>query len=124
MKRFLISESEKNEILNQHDNFKSILQKKLNLKSNSIQLVEQIQKLTGDDLIKSAKKSCTKLQSGSLVNYKNSKLAIKITAPNDGPIDASTNKPKYLTGDVLIYTSDLNNRGELIYYVYNKNKII
>lgn len=123
MNRFLISESEKNEILSQHNNFKSILQKKLNLKNNSIQLVEQIQKLTGDDLIKTAKKSCTKLQSGSLVNYKNSKLAIKITAPNNGPIDASTNKPKYLTDDVLIYTSDLNNRGELIYYVYNKNKI-
>jgi hypothetical protein len=120
MKKFVISESEKSEILKKHNDFKSILQENLKTKNNGV-LVEQIQKLSGDDLIKAAKKSCTKLQSASTVNFKNGKLALKLTATIDGPMDAATNKPKYVTGNVIIYTSDLNSRGELIYHVYDGN---
>jgi hypothetical protein len=123
MKKLLISESEKNEILNKHNNFKLILQERKDLKNKGVVLSEQISRLSGDDLIRAAKKSCTKLQSGTFVNYKTGKLGIKLTATSDGPMDAATNKPKYLTGDVVIYTSDLNKNNELIYYVYDKNKI-
>jgi hypothetical protein len=103
MKKFIVSESEKNQILKQHKDYKFILENKLEEK---IFISEQIAAPTGNDLITKAKSVCPTLKNGSFVKVSENR-AIKITATKDGSISAVTNKPKYVTGDVLIYKNDM-----------------
>ena len=103
MKKFIVSESEKNEILKQHKDYKFILENKLEEK---IFISEQIAAPTGNDLITKAKSVCPSLKNGSFVKVGGNR-AIKITATKDGSISAVTNKPKYVTGDVLVYKNDM-----------------
>jgi len=103
MKKFIVSESEKNEILKQHKDYKFILENKLEEK---IFLSEQLAAPTGNDLITKAKSVCPTLKNGSFVKVGGNR-AIKITATKDGSLSAVTNKPKYVTGDVLVYKNDM-----------------
>jgi hypothetical protein len=107
MKKFIITESEKNEILNQHNKFKSILKNKL---------TEQISPLTGRELINKAKEVCPSLKRlGSFVTS-NGKRAIKVVADKDGSMNAASNQPKYVVGDILIYNDNMT------YDVYDGTK--
>lgn len=103
MKKFLISETEKKEILDKHKSFKLVLENKFKQK---LVLSEQITAPTGNELIQKAKNVCPTLKNGVFVKIKGNR-AIKITAAKDGSLSAVNNQPKYVVGDVLIYKSDM-----------------
>ena len=126
MKRIILQESEKTEILNQHDRFKTILKETLDKKNKGldidISLLEQtqgpIQPPTGDALIRKAQQVCNTLKSGKLFKLNNGGvLALNVKASVDGPMDSTTNKPKYVAGDVLIYQNNMT------YDVYDGVKV-
>jgi hypothetical protein len=125
MKRIILLESEKTEILNQHDRFKTILKETLDKKNKGldidISLLEQtqgpIQPPTGDALIRKAQQVCNTLKSGKLFKLNNGTLALNVKASVDGPMDSTTSKPKYVAGDVLIYQNNMN------YDVYDGVKV-
>jgi hypothetical protein len=125
MKRIILQESEKTEILNQHDRFKTILKETLDKKNKGldidISLLEQtqgpIQPPTGDALIRKAQQVCNTLKSGKLFKLNNGTLALNVKASVDGPMDSTTSKPKYVAGDVLIYQNNMN------YDVYDGVKV-
>lgn len=121
MKRIILKESDKLEILNQHNNFKSILKETLDLKNKGLyvsnSLMEQIELPTGDELIRKAKQVCTSLKNGGPMRLNDGTLALNVKAPVDGPINITTGQPKYLTGDILIYKSNMS------YDVYDGTKV-
>lgn len=98
MKKIVFNDSEKNNILEQHNKFKNILKEKLENAKKGLVIEQSVP--TGDELIKKAQKVCTKFNSGTFVKLSNGKLAIKVTAIND-------NLPKYKTGDILVVKSDM-----------------
>ncbi|NBO23199.1 hypothetical protein EBU94_07680, partial [bacterium] len=110
MKKFLVSESEKKQILNQHSDYKKIL-KKLSVKKT---ISEQIEAPTGDELLTKAIKVCSGLSGGKIGKLRGGNNAIKVIASKDGP-QAQTGQPKYVVGDILAYKSDMT------YDVYDKN---
>ena len=125
MKRIILQESEKTEILNQHNRFKNILKETLDKKNKGLDiddsLLEQtqgpIQPPTGDALIRKAQQVCNTLKSGKLFKLNNGTLALNVKASVDGPMDSTTSKPKYVAGDVLIYQNNMN------YDVYDGVKV-
>lgn len=126
MKRIVLQESEKTEILNQHNRFKNILKETLDKKNKGLgiddSLLEQtqgpIQPPTGDALIRKAQQVCNTLKSGKLFKLNNGGvLALNVKASVDGPMDSTTNKPKYVAGDVLIYQNNMT------YDVYDGVKV-
>ena len=126
MKRIILQESEKTEILNQHNRFKTILKETLDKKNKGLDidnsLLEQtqgpIQPPTGDALIRKAQQVCNTLKSGKLFKLNNGGvLALNVKASVDGPMDSTTNKPKYVAGDVLIYQNNMT------YDVYDGVKV-
>jgi hypothetical protein len=125
MKRIVLQESEKTEILNQHNRFKNILKETLDKKNKGLgiddSLLEQtqdpIQPPTGDALIRKAQQVCNTLKSGKLFKLNNGTLALNVKASVDGPMDSTTSKPKYVAGDVLIYQNNMN------YDVYDGVKV-
>ena len=126
MKRIVLQESEKTEILNQHNRFKNILKETLDKKNKGLgiddSLLEQtqgpIEPPTGDALIRKAQQVCNTLKSGRLFKLTNGgALALNVKASVDGPVDSTTNKPKYVAGDVLIYQNNMT------YDVYDGVKV-
>ena len=126
MKRIILQESEKTEILNQHNRFKTILKETLDKKNKGLDidnsLLEQtqgsIEPPTGDALIRKAQQVCNTLKSGKLIKLNNGGvLALNVKASVDGPMDSTTSKPKYVAGDVLIYQNNMN------YDVYDGVKV-
>jgi hypothetical protein len=126
MKRIVLQESEKTEILNQHNRFKNILKETLDKKNKGLDiddsLLEQtqgpIEPPTGDALIRKAQQVCNTLKSGRLFKLTNGgALALNVKASVDGPMDSTTNKPKYVAGDVLIYQNNMT------YDVYDGVKV-
>ena len=126
MKRIVLQESEKTEILNQHNRFKNILKETLDKKNKGLDiddsLLEQtqgpIEPPTGDALIRRAQQVCNTLKSGRLFKLTNGgALALNVKASVDGPMDSTTNKPKYVAGDVLIYQNNMT------YDVYDGVKV-
>lgn len=125
MKRIVLQESEKTEILNQHNRFKNILKETLDKKNKGLgiddSLLEQtqdpMQPPTGDALIRKAQQVCNTLKSGKLFKLTNGTLALNVKASVDGPMDSTTSKPKYVAGDVLIYQNNMN------YDVYDGVKV-
>ena len=98
MKKIVFNDSEKKNILEQHNKFKNILKEKLENSKKGLVIEQSVP--TGDELIKKAQKVCSKFTSGTFVKLSNGKLAIKVTAINDNP-------PKYMTGDILVVKSDM-----------------
>lgn len=98
MKNFEINNSEKKNILEQHNKFKNILKERLENTKKGLVLEQVVS--TGDELIKKAQKVCSKFTSGTFVKLTNGNLAIKVTVINDNP-------PKYMTGDILVVKSDM-----------------
>jgi predicted metalloprotease with PDZ domain len=92
MKKFLISETEKKEILDKHKSFKLVLENKFKQK---LVLSEQLTSPTGNELIQKAKNVCPTLKNGVFVKIKGNR-AIKITAAKDGSLSAVNNQPKYV----------------------------
>jgi hypothetical protein len=113
MKKFILKESEKEEILKKHLEFKNILDRKKNLVS------EQSQKLTGDALIEKAIEVCDKLKSGTIKPLKGkddkgnmvNEKCIKLVATSD-------NLPKYLKDDILVFKNNMT------YDVYDGKKAV
>jgi hypothetical protein len=126
MKKIILQESEKTEILSQHNRFKTILKETLDKKNKGLDinnsLLEQSQGIaqppTGDELIKKAQQVCNTLKSAKLFKLNNGTLGLNLKASVDGPLDSTTNKPKYVAGDVLIYQNNM------IYDVYDGTKVV
>lgn len=95
MKKILITEIEKNQILKKHQDFKEILKIKL-LESKGVLLEQQ---LKGNALIKQAQRVCSKLKSAEIIYY-----------PDDMTLALQLKNPQ--TNEKTIYTSELSQEGD------------
>jgi hypothetical protein len=103
MKNFLISESEKKEILKKHLNYKNILEENLKKTKKGLVVEQQTPMFINDLTIQEVKEKCTSSNVKSVITRFQNKLAIKVDGGPDN-IRIYTNTPNNELGGYFKYT--------------------